>query len=102
MEWTGLFGCIPFLALVVLLLARTFSIARWMRRSGWPSNPSVLLAAIVLAGLLDAVFEDWLFAPGYHLCILVWTCAFMLMDLAPPVISRFSPLCTAVAVGQTQ
>jgi hypothetical protein len=29
-------------------------------------------------------FEDWLFAVGYYLCVFFWSCAFALVDLAPP------------------
>jgi hypothetical protein len=29
------------------------------------------------------VFEDWLFAPGYYLCVFFWSLAFVLVDVAP-------------------
>jgi hypothetical protein len=43
----------------------------------------VPLATIVLAGLVHAAFEDWLFAVGYYLCVFYWPLAFSLMDFAP-------------------
>jgi hypothetical protein len=38
---------------------------------------------VVVAGLIHAVFEDWLFAPGYYLCVFFWSLAFVFVDLAP-------------------
>jgi hypothetical protein len=35
---------------------------------------------VVLAGLVNAAFEDWLFAAGYYLCVLFWGLAFVLDD----------------------
>ncbi|MGA8541761.1 MAG: hypothetical protein WB566_19820, partial [Terriglobales bacterium] len=44
---------------------------------------AIPLAMVVLAGLVDASFEDWLFAVGYYLCVFVWVFAFVLADLVP-------------------
>jgi len=41
------------------------------------------MAMVLVAGLVHAVFEDWLFAVGYHLCVFFWTMAFLLRDLLP-------------------
>jgi hypothetical protein len=38
---------------------------------------------VVLAGLVHASFEDWLFAVGSYLCLLFWVFAFMLVDILP-------------------
>jgi hypothetical protein len=38
---------------------------------------------VVMAGLVHAVFEDWLFAVGYYLTVLFWVLAFLLMDVVP-------------------
>ena len=38
---------------------------------------------VVLAGLLHAGFEDWLFAVGYYLTVFFWVAAFLLMDVLP-------------------
>ncbi|MGA8274545.1 MAG: hypothetical protein WB919_23515, partial [Candidatus Sulfotelmatobacter sp.] len=39
-------------------------------------------AMIIVAGLIHAGFEDWLFAPGSYLCVFFWVSAFLLIDLA--------------------
>jgi len=52
-----------------------------MRRTGNVFLPAIPAAAIVLAGLVEATFEDGLFAVGYYLCVLVWALAFILEDL---------------------
>ena len=44
----------------------------------------VPFALVVLAGLVHAGFEDWLFAVGSYLCVFFWVCAFLLTDLVPP------------------
>lgn len=82
-EWNGLLGSLPFFAVVIMLIWKIASTATWMRRSGNAFPAAVLLAAIVTAGLLDTGFEDWLFAPGYYLCLFFWTCAFSMMDFLP-------------------
>jgi hypothetical protein len=38
---------------------------------------------VIFAGLIHAAFEDWLFAPGYYLCVFFWSVAFVLIDFAP-------------------
>jgi len=55
----------------------------WMRSTGNALHSSVPLAMIVLSGLVHAAFEDWLFAPGYYLCVFFWSVAFILVDVAP-------------------
>ena len=35
---------------------------------------------VMVAGLLHAGFEDWLFAPGYYLCVFFWSMAFVFVD----------------------
>jgi O-antigen ligase len=82
-EWVGLLGILPFIALIVLTiqaLARVFS---YLRRTGDASHYSVPLMMIVIAGLIHAGFEDWLFAVGYYLTVFFWTQAFLLMDVVP-------------------
>jgi hypothetical protein len=36
---------------------------------------------VCLAGMVGAVFEDWLFAVGYYLSVFVWSLAFCLVDV---------------------
>ena len=45
-----------------------------------PSHPAVPLAIFMIAALLHAAFEDWLFAPGYYLCAFYWSIAFIFVD----------------------
>jgi O-antigen ligase len=81
-EWVGLVGVLPFAVLVVLLAAQVAGVLALARRTGLTSSPAVPLAVFVAGGLVHAGFEDWLFAVGYHTCVLFWILAFMLPDLS--------------------
>ena len=81
--WVGLLGVMPFVLLLVALLGRIANTIAWMWETGNPAHPAVPIAMVVLAGLLHAAFEDWLFAPGYYLCVFFWSLAFILVDIAP-------------------
>lgn len=81
-EYMGLLGILPFLLLLVLVMQNIFRMLAWMRRTGRPSHCGVPFALIVLAGLIHAGFEDWLFAPGSYLCVFFWVSAFLLIDSA--------------------
>jgi hypothetical protein len=78
--WVGVLGSVPFFVLVVVLLAKVLRSMVWMFRSASPYHPVVPLAMVLLAGLLHATFEDWLFAPGYYLCVFFWCMAFVFID----------------------
>jgi len=54
-----------------------------MRRTRNPYHPCIPFALVVLAGLVHACFEDWLFAVGSYLCVFFWISAFLLIDLVP-------------------
>jgi len=54
-----------------------------MRKTGIACHPAVPLAMVVVAGLVHACFEDWLFAVGYYLCVFFWSLALVLVDVAP-------------------
>jgi O-antigen ligase len=82
-EWVGLLGVVPFLCLVLLAIRNLAAVLFWMRRSGDYFSPAVPAAAVVIAGLVHATFEDWMFAVGYHVCVFFWSIAFILVDLAP-------------------
>ncbi len=84
-SWVGILGSIPFLLLLLALMAFVGRTVAWMIRTGSADHPAVGLAMIVFAGLLHAIFEDWLFAPGNYLCVFFWGMAFVLVDVAPPV-----------------
>ena len=64
-----------------------------MRRSGKVNQPAVPAAAIILGGLVNAFFEDWMFAVGYYFCVIFWVLAFSLRDwMACPVWSDAQPV----------
>jgi O-antigen ligase len=90
-EGTGILGALPFLMLVMLTVVNIMRVTVWMRRSRDPCFPSVLLAAVLAAGLANAAFEDWLFAPGYYLCVLFWVFAFMLINFVPATMPPEAP-----------
>ncbi|HEY3974994.1 MAG TPA: O-antigen ligase family protein [Candidatus Sulfotelmatobacter sp.] len=79
----GILGVLPFFLLMFLLLGKIARTVLWMLTTGNACHPAVPIAMIMLAGLIHAAFEDWLFAAGYHLCVLFWCLAFVFMDVAP-------------------
>jgi O-antigen ligase len=78
--WVGVLGLVPFALLLALLLGKALRVIRWMHRTALPSHPAVPLAILMVAGLVHAAFEDWLFAPGYYLCLFYWCMAFVFVD----------------------
>ena len=78
--WVGVVGVLPFLILLSVLLIKILRAMIWMFRTGNASHPAVPLAMVLLAGLLHAAFEDWLFAPGYYLCVFFWSMSFIFVD----------------------
>ena len=90
LEWEGMVGVIPFVALLAVTMSTVWKVCAWMRQTGDARHYSIPLAMIVLAGLLHACFEDWLFAPGSYLCLFFWAIVFVLADLVPrPALSFF-------------
>jgi hypothetical protein len=84
-EWVGLAGDVPFFALVTLTAVNVGRALAKMRRTSNILAPAIPLAGVLAAGLVHAAFEDWLFAPGYYLCVFFWTLAFIMVDvLAAP------------------
>jgi O-antigen ligase len=108
-EWTGLLGVLPFYLLVALTAIGAGSVFKSLRRTGNAFSTAVPAAAIIAAGLFHAVFEDWMFAVGYYLCVFFWAIAFIMMDVLPrrtivyppemfiPIPSRYAG---AAAAGQ--
>jgi len=82
-EWVGLLGVLPFAALVAVTLRNVWRVCAWMRRTADPRNYAIPLAMVVLAGLVHASFEDWLFAVGSYNSVYFWFAAFILADLVP-------------------
>ncbi|HXU16695.1 MAG TPA: O-antigen ligase family protein [Terriglobales bacterium] len=89
-EWTGLLGVLPFFSLVALVLGNAARTLRFVRRTCDVSSPAVPAVAVVLAGLVNATFEDWLFAVGYYVCVFFWCMAFMLADVMPNRFTEYS------------
>jgi O-antigen ligase len=83
MTWVGVLGAAPFLFLVLVVLRNIWRTVAWMSNSTSPYHPAVPLAMVVLAGLINAGFEDWLFAVGYYLSVFFWCLAFVLADVLP-------------------
>ncbi len=111
-EWTGLLGVAPFYVLVLLIGLNVVRVVLWMRRTGNPFSPAVPIAVVLAGAMLHAIFEDWMFAVGYYMCLFFWTLAFVLVDLLPQEQTVESPSTTtskpqlwnrtydAVAAGQ--
>jgi O-antigen ligase len=85
-EWVGLLGVLPFVGLLALTGSNVWKVCAWMNRTTDPRHYSIPLAMVVLAGLVHASFEDWLFATGYYLCVYFWVLAFLLADIVPDAV----------------
>src|SRR5260221_4889659 len=85
-EWVGLFGVLPFVALLAMTAANVWKVCVWMNRTADPSHYSVPFAMVVISSLCHATFEDWLFAVGSYLCVYFWVFAFLLADLVPATV----------------
>jgi len=90
-EWTGLLGVLPFYLLLALIGTNVTRVFRWLRRTGDVFSPSAPAAAIVAAGLCHAMFEDWMFAVGYYLCVFFWAIAFIMVDVLPRASIVYAP-----------
>jgi hypothetical protein len=98
--WVGVIGTLPFALLIAMVLGSVVGTFRWLRATRSAHHPAVPLALVVVAGLVHAGFEDWMFAVGYYLCVFFWSMAFVLVDIAPAAprvslssfTSRFHPL----------
>jgi O-antigen ligase len=90
-EWTGLLGVLPFYLLLMFTVMKVGSVFRWLRRTGDVFAPCVPAAAIVAAGLVHAIFEDWMFAVGYYLCVFFWAIAFIMIDVLPRASVVYAP-----------
>ena len=90
-EWVGLLGVLPFIALLVVTVSNVWKVCAWMNRTANPRHYSIPLAMVVLAGLVHATFEDWLFAVGYYICVYFWILAFLLADLVPDSVAVPAP-----------
>lgn len=80
----GLFGTLPVLALLLMITKKISQTVRWMRATGSLLHPTVPIALVILAAVIHAGFEDWMFAAGNYMCVFFWCLAFILVDLTPP------------------
>ena len=80
-EWSGLIGVLPFYLLILTIASKAKTALMRLRRNGNIFSAAIPAAAILVAGLIDAGFEDWLFAVGYYLSVFLWGMAFILADL---------------------
>jgi O-antigen ligase len=86
LETTGLLGTFPCALLILALILEICRVFLWLRRTGKVNQPAVVAAAIILAGLVNASFEDWMFAVGYYMSVIFWVLALSLRDwMACPV-----------------
>ncbi|MGB8013843.1 MAG: O-antigen ligase family protein [Terriglobales bacterium] len=86
-EWVGLLGVLPFAGLLAVTARNVWKVCAWMKRAADPSHYAIPVAMVVLAGLVHAGFEDWLFAVGYHVSVFFWVFAFLLADLVPAAVA---------------
>ena len=92
LETTGVIGTFFFALLLLALLQQVWRVFAWLRRTGKVNQPAVVAAAIVLGGLANAAFEDWLLAVGYYMSVIFWVLALSLRDwMACPVWSDTQP-----------
>jgi O-antigen ligase len=80
-EWVGLMGVVPFYSLVALTIVNVRGALVRIRHTRDVRTPLVPLAAVVLAALVHAGFEDWMFAVGNYICVFFWALAFILVDV---------------------
>lgn len=83
LSWVGMLGALPFALLLLAVVAKVLRTMLWMLNTGDARHPAIPLAMVMIAGLIGAGFEDWLFAVGYYLCVFFWCMAFILQDIAP-------------------
>jgi len=86
-EWVGLLGVSPFAALLAVTVSNVWKVCAWMNRTADPRHYSIPLTMVVLAGLVHANFEDWLFAAGSYFCVYFWVSAFLLADLVSDAVA---------------
>jgi len=83
LSWVGMVGVLPFAFVLFSLIGKIVQTCLWMLNTESPHHLAIPLAMVAVAGLIHAFFEDWMFAPGYYLCVFFWTMSFILVDYAP-------------------
>lgn len=92
LEWQGLVGVSPFLALVLIVAVNAGKVLVSVCRTSDASFPALPMALVIIAGLVHAAFEDWMFAVGYYLCVFFWSFAFVLNDFVSRKIAVQHPI----------
>jgi O-antigen ligase len=80
LESTGVLGTLPFGLLMLALLRDVRKVFLWLRHTGNPDQPAVVAATVILGCLVNAFFEDWIFAVGYYTSVFFWILALSLRD----------------------
>jgi O-antigen ligase len=80
LETTGLVGALPCALLILCLIREIWRVFSRMRLTGKVNQPAVVAAAIILGGLVNASFEDWMLAVGYYMSVIFWVLALSLRD----------------------
>lgn len=81
LEGVGFLGSAPFWALLIVLAGRMRRvIARARARRGVLGLPEAM-GAYVLGALVHSIFEGWIFAAGFYLCVFFWVVVFLFLDL---------------------
>ena len=80
LETTGAVGTVFFALLILALIREIGRVFSWLRRGGKVNQPAVVAASIILGGLVNAFFEDWLLAVGYYMSVIFWVLALSLRD----------------------
>ena len=86
----GLLGAIPCALLLWILIVKIWQTIMWMRFTGSALHAAVPIAMVLVAGIVHAVFEDWMFAPGNYLSVFFWSVAFIFVDVAPRSLRQIS------------
>ena len=95
----GILGAIPCVFLLMILMGKAWATMIWMRVTGSAVHPAVPIALVLIAGMVHAAFEDWMFAPGNYLSVFFWSLAFIFMDVAPKL-QRHALLLSHSAIRQ--
>jgi O-antigen ligase len=79
-EWVGLLGVVPFYFLLTLIILNAHKVLVRVHRGENALSPAIPAVAIIAAGVVHALFEDWLFAVGYYLCVFFWSICRILLQ----------------------
>jgi hypothetical protein len=92
LEGTGAVGTFFSGMLILALLREVWRIFSRLRHTGQVNQPAVVAGAIILGGLVNAFFEDWMFAVGFYMSVIFWVLALSLRDwMACPAWSEAQP-----------